>query len=131
MAEMMSVCVDPKRINEAWPHFKHWIKDAIETVGLIEFERHERDVLNGKALLWLAYDGKTVHAAATTELINGVCEISACGGEGILNFLPLLENLEQFARDEKCKAVRIAGRAGWARLLKNYKVKSTILESAL
>ena len=128
---MISVCVDPKRINEAWPHFKHWIKDAIEKVGLIEFSRHEQDVLSGKALLWLAYDGTKVHAAATTELINGICEIVACGGDGLVQFLPLIENLEQFARDEKCRAMRIAGRAGWSRILKNYKVKSTILERQL
>lgn len=125
---MMAVCVDPARIQEAWPHFKHWIRNAIDQVGLVPFAEVEKSVLEGRALLWLAFDGETVHAAATTELSNDICEITACGGEGLSRFLPLIENLEQFARDEKCHAVRIAGRAGWSRLLKNYKTRSVIIE---
>lgn len=127
---MMAVCVDPARVHEAWPHFKHWIKNALDR-GTTDFSVHEKDVLEGRCLLWLAYDGERVHAAATTQLVGGVCEIVGCGGEGLSQWLPLIENIEAFARDEKCSAVRLIGRSGWQRILKDYKQTAIILERPL
>jgi len=128
---MMAVCVDPKRIGEVWPHFRERIERAITKVGINKIEHIEKDLLKGRALLWLAYDGLIVHAAAVTQLVDGVCELVACGGENLPQFLPLINDLEQFARDEKCRAMRIIGRKGWVRVLKNYKAKAVILERPL
>ncbi len=100
-------------------------------MGLTKFGDVEKDVLAGHSLLWLAYQDPIVHAAATTQLVNGVCEIVACGGENLSQFLPLLTDLEQYARDEKCRSMRIIGRKGWVRILKNYKQKAVILERPL
>ena len=126
---MMSVCVDPKRIDEVWPHFKHLIEKAVKR-GTSEFEGLEREVINGHSLLWLAYDG-TVHAAAVTKLYDGVCEITACAGSNLKSFLPLIKDLEAFARDEKCRAVRVVGRKGWTRILRAYQPVATVLERPL
>ena len=128
---MMAVCVDPKRVSEVWPHFRHYIDSAINKVGLNSPQTIEADVLSGRALLWLAYDGKLVHAAAVTEIVDKVCTIVACGGDGLDDFLPCMISLEQFARDEGCTAMRIIGRDGWQRILKNYKQKAVILERQL
>lgn len=128
---MKAVCVDPARINEFWPHFKERIYRAINKVDLIDPAVIERDVLSGRSLLWLAYDGLIVHSAAVTELHDGICEIVACGGENLSQFLPLIADLEQYARDEKCRAVRIIGRKGWMRVLKDYQQKAIILERPL
>lgn len=128
---MIAVCVDPKRIYSVWPHFRHFIKQAVDEIDLVPFEERESAVLKGRALLWLAYDGEKVIAAATTELFGDMMEISACGGSGLKQFLSLLQRLEQFAMDEGCKFVRVAGRAGWQRILKDYKVRSVIIEKTL
>lgn len=128
---MMAVCVDPKRIKEVWPHFRERIEKAISKVGVSDVASVEADILAGRSLLWLAYDGLIVHAAAVTELSGGVCTIVACGGENLSQFLPLINDLEQFARDEKCKAVRIVGRRGWIRVLKNYRQKAVVIERPL
>ncbi len=131
MSEMMAVCVDPKRITEVWPHFKDRIEKAVTKVGLTEFKRVEDDVLHGRSLLWLAYQDPNVYAAAVTALVDGVLEIVACSGEDLKQFLPLLKDLEAFGKDEKCKAVRIIGRKGWIRVLKDYQTKAVILERPL
>jgi len=131
LADMAAVCVDPKRIGEVWPHFRERIERAITKVGLNKIEYVEKDVLAGRSLLWLAYDGLIVHAAAITQLVGGVCEIVACSGENLPLFLPLINDLEQFARDENCRAMQISGRKGWIRVLKNYKAKAVILERTL
>jgi hypothetical protein len=128
---MMAVCVDPARINEVWPHFKHWIKAAIDKIGVSDWTDVEQSVISGKRLMWLAWDGKTVHAAAVTELGDGYCTILACGGKNLKLFLPLINDLEQFARNEKCTGVRVMGRRGWIRVLKNYKEKAVLLERRL
>jgi hypothetical protein len=128
---MKAVCVDPKQIRKFWPHFKERIDRAINRVGLIDPAIIEKDVLSGRSLLWLAYDGLIVHAAAVTELHGGVCEIVACGGENLQQFLPLINDLEQYARREGCKAMRVIGRKGWLRILKDYQTKAFILERPL
>ena len=127
---MMSVCVDPARIGDVWPHFKEWVRRAINK-GFADFDIVERGVLDGKSLLWLAYDGQEVHAVALTDLVGGSCEITACAGHHLKQFLPLLKDLEQFARDEKCKSIRLCGRKGWTKFLKDYRAKQIVLEKAL
>jgi hypothetical protein len=128
---MIAVCVDPEMVNEAWPNFRELIRKAIDKVGISDFKNIEKEVLEKRSLLWLAYDGERVHAAAVTMLIDNVCEIVACGGNNLSQFLPLIENIEQFARYENCRSMRIIGRKGWLRVLKKYKQKAIIIERKL
>ncbi len=131
---MMAVCVDPAKINAVWPHFKHFIESAIEKADISEpndFAKLEASTLGGKSLLWLAYDGERVVAASVTELVDGICKIVACGGSDLKSFLPCLRAIEQFAKDENCRAIRITGRRGWRRVLKNYRIKAEIIERKL
>jgi len=125
---MKAVCVDPKQIKQFWPHFRERIERAINKVGLNEFAPVEKDILSGRSLLWLAYDGLIVHAAAVTELDGKYCTIVACGGENLPQFLPLIDDLEAYAKKAGCKGMRIYGRKGWMRVLKNYKTRAFVLE---
>jgi hypothetical protein len=103
--------------------------------GVSEYGDVERNVRDGSALLWLAWDGTRIHAAAVTELrsANGrkFCTIVACGGEQRRHWLHLLADLESFARAEGCATVLILGRPGWRRVLPDYRVKNIILEKEL
>ncbi|VIO77386.1 hypothetical protein [Bradyrhizobium ivorense] len=91
--------------------------------------------MSGRSLLWLAWDALTIQAAAATVLINSevgkVCVITACGGVGMKRWLPLLDGIEAYARDEGCKRVRIYGRKGWMRVLEGYREKHVILDKDL
>lgn len=103
--------------------------------GLSDFASVEQDVKTNLALLWLAWDGATVLAAAVTQLTenNGlkVCTIVACGGNDRGRWLHLISKLEEHARDEGCARVRICGRRGWTKALEGYRVRSVILEKAI
>ena len=125
------VCVDPKRIDEIWPHAKHLIRSAIEKTNLSSFDDLERDVLDGKQLLWLAVDGALILAAATTQLVRPVCILTACAGENRERWLPLFGAIETYAKNEGCRTMRIFGRKGWERVLDGYHVEHVILEKAL
>jgi len=128
------VCVDPKLVDQFWPHASKLIQTAVERTGLCEFKDIESQVLSGRQLLWLAWSG-SIEAAATTELveINGhmVCVLTACGGHQRERWLPLLAKIEQFAKDEGCECLRIFGRKGWERVLNDYRVEHIILEKQL
>lgn len=124
------ICVDPARVGEFWPYAKWLIKAAIEATDLSKFEDMEKQVLAGEQLLWLAVSDK-IEAAATTKLSHNVCTLVACSGENRSRWLPLLEEIEAYARDEGCRCVRIFGRKGWQRVLTNYRVEHIVLERAL
>jgi hypothetical protein len=131
---MQLICVDPARVSEFWPYARDLIRAAIEHTKLSDFASIETDVLSGDQLLWLAFDGKSILAAATTHLTkpnNKVCTLTACAGSDRRRWLPLLGKIEQYAKDEGCVTLRIFGRIGWKRVLKNYKMTHIILENDL
>lgn len=107
----------------------------MERGDLGRFEDVERDVLNGAALLWLAWADPRIEGVAVTQLSrtekSKICTIVACGGESFRRWVGLIEKLEDYARDEGCDCTRILGRLGWHRVLKDYAAKKVILEKAL
>jgi hypothetical protein len=129
------VCVDPARVAEIWPHARALIRAAIDHTGLSDFADIEANVLSGDQLLWLAWGGKSIEAAATTQLIavraHKVCVLTACAGQNRARWLPLFEQIEAFARNEGCLCMRIYGRKGWERVLSSYRVEHVILEKVL
>ena len=129
------ICVDPAQVHEFWPHVAALIKAAMEKGRLSSFADVEHAVRNGNALLWLAWNGETVKAAAVTELAvaNGekFCTIVACGGHDRAQWLPLLAGLETYGRAQGCAAMRIYGRRGWLKLLPEYRTTRVLLEKEL
>jgi hypothetical protein len=128
------ICVDPARIDEMWPHVRDKIRAAVERTGLSSFADIEADVLRGASLVWIAWDGKEVLAAATTELVkpySKVCVVTACAGHDRDRWLPLFAEIEKYAENEGCSSMRIYGRKGWERVLTGYRAEHVILEKRL
>jgi hypothetical protein len=128
------ICIDPARIHEMWPHVKDKIRAAVERTGLSSFADIESDVLAGMQLVWIAWDGKEILAAATTQLVkplDKVCVLTACSGYDRAQWLPLFEQIEKYAEAEGCMKMRIFGRPGWERVLDGYRREYVILEKRL
>jgi len=129
------VCVDPAQVKRIWPHASHLIRAAILRTGLSDFSIVQDSILNGDALLWLVWDGNQIKAAASTilEIANGekTCVIVACGGGDMREWFGLIEQIETYAKNEKCRCTRIVGRKGWSRVLEGYSERHVILEKAL
>lgn len=124
------LCVDPKEVHQIWPYAGAMIRAAIERTDLSDFADIERDVLSGDQLLWLAVSDR-IEAAATTHLSRNVCTLTACSGHHRERWLPLFAQIEKYAKDEGCKAMRIYGRRGWERVLDGYHVEHVVLEKDL
>jgi hypothetical protein len=129
------VCVDPERVHEIWPHVSPLLKAACYRTKLNAFADIEADVLAGRSLVWMAWNGRTVESAAATVLINTeigkVCVITVCGGSDMKRWLPLIDRIESYARDESCRCVRIFGRKGWLHVLDGYEEKHIIMDKKL
>jgi hypothetical protein len=140
------VCVPPDQAAAIWPHVRELIRAAMRRGGLSSFRPVEAGVLAGEALLWLAWNGVQIQAAAVTELHatewRKACVIVACGAPsgrsrpssraiGMAAWLPLLAGIETYARAAGCACVRIMGRKGWARALPTYRTTRIVLEKEL
>lgn len=129
------VPVDPSMVKGVWPHAGPLIKSAMDRTALGNFGDVEREVLGGMQQLWLAWNGSAIEAAAVTRLVlignRKICILVACGGKGRKRWLPLIAGIEQFARDEGCRAVRIIGRKGWQRILADYRVNYVVMDREL
>ena len=128
------VCVNPKDVHQIWPQAKELIRAAIERTDLSDFRDVEYDVLAGDQLLWLVISNH-IEAAVTTHLIKTrdrpVLVITACSGSHRERWLPLLSRIENYARAEGAKCVRLYGRKGWQRALKDYHVEHVIMKKDL
>lgn len=129
------VCVPPENVRQIWPLVADRLRQAVTRTDLAHTKDIEFDVMEGDGLLWLALDGEKIEAAATTLLVNTdrhlVCIISALGGENMGHWLPLLAEIEAWAKAEGAAKVRIFGRKGWGRVLPGYAVAQVVLERLL
>lgn len=134
--DAVAICVAPGMVWRVWHQAKPLISQALRRGGVgTRFSLVEQGVLSGQMLLWLAWDGSRIRAVIVTQLLEEndkrLCMIVACGGKQIYGWFHLLADIENYARDEKCSAVRIMGRYGWRRLLKEYREPYVILEKRL
>lgn len=128
------LCVPPADVKKFWRHVRPFIIEAMFRGGG-EYASVKRSVFDGCSQLWIAWDGAKIIAAAITSLgiINDekTCTIVACGGDDFSRFSHFLKDIEQFAKDEGCTAVRINGRRGWQRALTGYDLQSVVLRKEL
>ena len=128
--ETRLVCVPPAEVTQIWPYAGGMIRAAIERTDLSAFEDIEKAVLDGDQLLWIAVSDH-IEAAATTHLSRNICTLTACSGHQRERWLPLLSKIEAYAKAEDCKALRLYGRPGWQRVLKDYHVEHIVMEKDL
>jgi len=55
----------------------------------------------------------------------------ACSGQHRERWLPLFSKIEDYAKAEGCRCMRLVGRPGWERVLDGYRREFVILEKAL
>ncbi len=100
------------------------------------------EVMSGQRQLWVVTDDAqpdTALLAVFTESksyrATGVVfvEIVGIGGERVREALPLIEHIEQWAKEQGAQHAMIVGRFGWIPLLKDrgYHKKAVILKKAL
>jgi len=122
-------------VRSIWPLAAPLLRKAVVKTGLADFAVIECDVLEGRSLLWVAWNGSAIVAAASTSLqqteAGRVCVITACAGRDMHDWLPLIGGIEAYATAESCRCVRIFGRKGWSRVLAGYRETYAIIDKPL
>lgn len=131
-----ALCVDPARIDDVWPYVSRFIASAFwRDRGDDDAEIVLADLKAQRALLWIAWDGDAIIAAATTKLIEvargRACLVTSCGGDALRRWKSCLAEIESYARDEGCRVVRFEGRKGWQAFFPDYVQPWIVLEKQL
>lgn len=118
MADVL--CVDPAKVEQIWPHVEDFIKRGISR-GPEDFDQLKQNIHSGLSLIWIAWDEKGL-GVAVTGLFGDACEIISLAGTGLKGWVHSIESIESYARAEGCKRMRLIGRKGWCRVLKDYRI---------
>jgi hypothetical protein len=117
------LCVAPHLVDSIWPHVSHLIESALRESRSDLTAAHIRSKIDGgKSLLWIVWD-RSLLGAGTTEIAKlensrRICVITTCAGRDHGAWEHVLDDIERYAKQEGCDAVRFYGRSGWIRRLK-------------
>ena len=86
--------------------------------------------------LFISWNNNTVESAVVTEIAqypqSKVLRYFLAGGNNLDNWLERIqETIEKFAKKQKCTHLEVAGRKGWVRKLKGFKMKAIILSKEI
>jgi len=121
----MIVKVPPEDLFIIWNEVEPLIKKALDDCYKAQ------DILDGlmetRFQLFISWEDR-VESAVVTEVAQypqkKILRYFLAGGENMNNWLePIQKEIEQFAKDNQCDAIEVAGRKGWARKLKGYEQK--------
>ena len=99
-----------------------------------------KDILYGLAndrmQLFISWNDNRVESAVVTEIAQypqaKILRYFLAGGTNLDNWLERIqEKIEKFAKQNKCTYLEVAGRKGWVRKLKGYKMKAIILSKEI
>ena len=87
----------------------------------------------GESQLWFVWSGTLDGAAVTTTAPSRrgpLCIIVAAGGK-MATCLGFLDEIEKWAKSIGCAGIRIYGRKGWSRVLRDYKVTRFVYDKEI
>ena len=99
-----------------------------------------RDVLDSiirnKFQLFISWENDKVESAVVTEVADyprkRILRYVLAGGDNLDNWLePIQNKIEEFATNNYCQAIEVAGRKGWLRKLKGFEQKIYIMSKEL
>ena len=111
-----------------------WISNFLASVEKRDWEVNDvrLDLMSKKAQLWGIRDGSLVKGIWITKLEDDHGLIWIAAGEGLEQGLKLMaEHTEPWFKEKGCTSIRIIGRRGWERILKDFSFEGVLLEKAI
>jgi hypothetical protein len=120
---MKTILVKPEQALEYWPTLGPMLKDSLDHgVGESSLTDYMRKILCYETQLWAFMDDDNkLKGTGLTKFIqyenHKTLHIIACSGVDWDEWAEQYYVVEQFAKDNGCKAVEQWGRKGWSRIL--------------
>ena len=91
---------------------------------------------NDRMQLFISWNNNRVESAVVTEIAqypqSKVLRYFLAGGTNLENWLERIQKvIEKFAKKENCTHLEVAGRKGWVRKLKGFRVKAYLLNKEI
>jgi len=126
--------VPSEDVEFIWSQVAPLLEKALDETYNIE------DILYGLAndrmQLFISWHDKKIESAVVTEIAaypqSKVLRYFLAGGTNLENWLERIQTvIEKFAKRENCTHIEVAGRKGWVRKLKGFKVKAYLLNKEI
>ena len=132
---MNAIWLSSREIDSRWdelaPHLLRFERER----QVISADAIRTDCQNGDKQLWSV--GEPIQGVAVTQVLTTpkgrVCEVfAACGSASFDDMRDVLARLERWAMSVGCTHMKVYGRRGWKRVLRDYTdTKQIILEKAI
>ena len=95
-----------------------------------------KGLIEDRMQLFISWNDERVESAVVTEIAqypqSKVLRYFLAGGVNLENWLERIQKvIEKFARKENCTHIEVAGRKGWVRKLKGFRVKAYLLNKEI
>lgn len=133
---MHLVGIPGPEVEGVWPLIARRIAQATaRSNGRFTESTIKAECVSGTQQLWVAWsaDHRAIRAVMVTQILTfptglRAVDVVIVTGEGRRDWVPLLADLEVWARAQDCALVQINARRGWARELSSYRLSHIFLE---
>lgn len=120
------------RVEDYWPHIAPPIQRGADTLGLYNAAYVRPRLESGEWQAWVAGDFEAVCLTEIQKFDKAqVLIIRGLAGDGMDRWLHHLATIEKWGAERGCDRVRIVGRPGWERALKDYRKVQVYMEKPL
>ncbi len=126
--------VPSKDVDRIWSQVAPLLEKALDETYSIKDILYGLD--NNRMQLFISWNNKKVESAVVTEVAqypqSKVLRYFLAGGNNLDNWLERIQEvIEKFAKTQNCTHLEVAGRKGWVRKLKGYKIKAYLLKKEI
>tara|TARA_E500000178_G_scaffold58937_1_gene55485 strand:+ start:260 stop:661 length:402 start_codon:yes stop_codon:yes gene_type:complete len=126
--------VPSEDVGFIWSQVKPLLEKALDetyTIGDIY-----KGLLDDRMQLFISWNDERVESAVVTEIAqypqSKVLRYFLAGGTNLDNWLERIQKIiEKFAKQENCTHLEVAGRKGWVKKLKGFRVKAYLLNKEI
>lgn len=127
-------CLGPEQIDEHWSAFGHHL-ERFEAEGFDFAADIRAGLKSADKQLFGVEDAGSVLGVVVTKIVvtpkGRVCEVHACCGtsadiRAVVELL--LPRIEAWAEEIGCARMRVIGRKGWKRILRDYRQPGVVME---
>ena len=126
--------VPSEDVEFIWSQIKPLLEKALDETYTID--DIYKGLIEDRMQLFISWNDERVESAVVTEIAqypqSKVLRYFLAGGVNLENWLERIQKvIEKFARKENCTHLEVAGRKGWVRKLKGFRVKAYLLNKEI
>ena len=132
---MKALLVSQKMLKSIWPMVSDILQSAVSLFDGYILEDVLDRLKDGRYLLFVAAEDKTIHAALVLQVIDypqkKTCHVHLVAGKGVNNWIGLMADIEEFANAMGCEDIEFIGRHGWSKLIPEFDSPARLYRKAL